>query len=39
METQTVFDTKPLLRPEQVQRAKDEIKSLEAKLTNKHIED
>lgn len=37
METQ--FSTKNLLRPDQVQRAKDEIKSLEAKLTNKHIED
>ena len=39
MQTQTVFDTKPLLRPEQVQSAKDEIKNLEAKLVNKHIED
>lgn len=39
MQPQTVFDTKPLLRPDQVQSAKDEIKSLEAKLQNKHIED
>ena len=39
METQTVFDTKPLLRPDQVESAKDEIKNLEAKLQNKHIED
>jgi len=39
MDTQTVFDTKPLLRPTQVESAKDEIKNLEAKLQNKHIED
>jgi len=39
MEQTTQFDTKPLLRPDQVTRAKDEIKSLEAKLSNKHIED
>lgn len=39
MEAQTVFPTKPLLRPDQVTNARDEIKSLEAKLTNKHIED
>lgn len=39
MEAQTVFPTKPLLRPDQVTNAKDEIKGLEAKLTNKHIED
>lgn len=39
MEAQTVFSTKPLLRPDQVSTAKGEIASLEAKLTNKHIED
>jgi len=39
MQTQTVFDTKPLLRPDQVESAKDEIKNLEEKLVNKHIED
>jgi len=39
METQGGFSTKPLLRPEQAQNAKDEIKSLEAKLANKYIED
>lgn len=39
MYAETVFPTKPLLRPDQVTSAKDEIKSLEAKLTNKHIED
>lgn len=38
METAT-FDTKPLLRPDQVQSAKDEIASLEAKLSNPLIED
>ena len=38
METQ-VFDTKPLLRPHQVQEAKDEIKSAEEKLKSPHIED
>ena len=39
METQTVFPTKSLLRPDQVNSAKDEIKALESKLQNKHIED
>jgi len=39
METQTVFPTKPLLRPDQVQTAQDEIKSLEAKLSNPLIQD
>lgn len=39
METQTVFDTKPLLRPAQVEEAKAEIKSAEAKLQSPHIED
>ena len=38
METQ-VFEKKPLLRPDQVESSKEEIKSLEAKLVNKHIED
>lgn len=38
METNTVFPTKPLLRPEQAQNAKEDIKSLEKKLDNKHIE-
>ena len=39
MEAQTVFSTKPLLRPDQVTTARDEIKGLESKLQNKHIED
>ena len=39
MEAQTVVDTKPLLRPDQVVAAADEIKSLEAKLTNPLIQD
>lgn len=39
MESQTEFSTKPLLRPDQLQTAKDEIKSLEAKLSNPLIED
>jgi hypothetical protein len=39
METQTVFPTTPLLRPDQVKNAQDEIKSLEAKLVNPLIED
>lgn len=38
METQ-VFDTKPLLRPDQAQAAKEEIASLEAKLRNPLIQD
>lgn len=36
---QTQFSTKNLLRPDQVQRAKDEMKALERKLENRHIED
>ena len=39
MEAQTAFDTKPLLRPDQLRSAKDEIKSLEAKLHNPLIQD
>ena len=39
MEAQTVFPTKSLLRPDQVSSKKDEIDSLEKKLSNKHIED
>ena len=39
MEAQTQVHTKPLLRPDQVESAKDEIKNLESKLVNKHIED
>lgn len=39
METQPVFPTTPLYRPEQVDRVKSEIKALEEKLQNKHIED
>jgi len=39
METATVFDTKPLLRPHQVEDAKSEIKSLESQLQSPHIED
>lgn len=38
MET-AVFDTKPLLRPDQLQIAKEEISSLEAKLSNPLIQD
>jgi len=38
METQ-VFDTKPLYRPDQLQNAKEEIRSLEAKLSNPQIQD
>lgn len=40
METSTVpFPTTPLLRPDQLARAKDEIKSLEHKLSNPLVED
>lgn len=39
MEAQTVFDTKPLLRPDQVESAKSEIASLEAKLSNPLIQE
>lgn len=38
METQT-FDTKPLYRPDQLQSAKEEVRSLEAKLANPLIQD
>lgn len=38
MQTQT-FDTKPLLRPDQLQSAQEEIKSLEHKLSNPLIQD
>jgi len=38
MET-TTFDTKPLLRPRQVEEAKSEIKATEEKLKNPFIED
>lgn len=38
MQTQT-FDTKPLLRPDQLQSAQEEIKSLEHKLNNPLIQD
>jgi hypothetical protein len=38
MET-AVFDTKPLLRPAQVEEAKNEIRAAEAKLDSKYIED
>ena len=38
METQ-VFDTKPLLRPHQVEEAASEIKTMEAQLQNPGIED
>lgn len=34
-----VFDTKPLFRPDQLQSAKEEIKSLESKLSNPLIQD
>lgn len=39
MEAQTTFDTKPLYRPDQLQSAKEEVKSLEAKLSNPLIQD
>lgn len=39
MQTSAVFDTKPLLRPRQVEDAKQEIKSAEEKLKSPHIED
>ena len=38
MQTQS-FPTKSLLRPDQVASTQEEIKNLEAKLVNKHIED
>lgn len=36
---QPMFDTKPLLRPAQLADAKNELKSLEARLNSPHIED
>ena len=39
MDTQTVFPTAPLLRPDQMENAQAEIKSLEAKLQNPLIQD
>lgn len=39
MQTQAVFDTKPLLRPAQIEDTKSEIKALESKLQSPHIED
>lgn len=39
MEATTQFDIKPLLRPDQLQSARDEIASLEAKLSNPLIQD
>jgi hypothetical protein len=39
METQAAFGTKPLLRPDQLQSAHEEIASLEAKLSNPLIQD
>lgn len=39
MDTQPAFDTKPLLRPDQLQTAKEEIKSLENKLSHPLIQD
>ena len=38
METQPMFDTKPLLRPAQAEQARGEIKTLEAKLNSPFIE-
>jgi len=39
MQAQPVFDTKPLLRPQQVEEAKSEIKALETQMVSPHIED
>ena len=39
MEATTTFDTKPLLRPHQVEGFESEIKALEEKLTNPAIQD
>lgn len=39
MEATAVFDTKPLLRPAQVEDAKSEIKALEAQMQSPHVED
>ena len=36
---ETAFDTKPLLRPAQLSDARNELKSLEARLQSPHIED
>ena len=39
METQPMFDTKPLLRPAQAEQARNEIKTLEAKVNSPFITD
>lgn len=39
MQSQPMFDTKPLLRPAQAELARNEIKTLEAKLNSPHIGD
>lgn len=39
MDSIAIFDTKPLLRPAQVERAQAEIKTMEAQLVNPAIED
>lgn len=39
MQAVPVFDTKPLLRPQQVEEAKSEIKALEAQMVSPHVED
>ena len=39
METATAFDTKPLLRPAQLDEARNQVKIAEAKLTNPAIQD
>ena len=39
MQTQAVFDTKPLLRPAQIEETKSEINTLKAKMESPHIED
>lgn len=39
MEQPAVFDTKPLLRPAQLEEARSELKALEAKVSDPHIQD
>ena len=39
MENTATFDTKPLLRPNQVAEMRDEVKAAEAKLSNPAIQD
>ena len=39
MQTQPVFDTKPLLRPAQVEETKSELSALRAKMESPHVED